>query len=343
LNKTALIIPTYQAEKFVPRLLSSIFEQTLLPDKILIIDSSSTDKTIEKIQEYSRNRTPLCPLADAKGLSLPQGERRYQENQKFREQAENLIQIKIIPKAEFNHGRTRDLGIREVAADFYIFLTQDAILVNPQAFENLIACYQNPNVGCAYGRQLPHHDATLLASHARAFNYPETSCLKRYNDREKLGVKTYFNSDSFSSYRATAYHEAGGFPNHTILGEDAYIAAKMLTSPSHFEIAYCAEAMVYHSHNYSPLEEFKRYFDIGVFHAQEPWLLKDFSGPASEGKKYVLSELSLCLKQDAWGTFCVSILSIAMKLLGYALGKNFKKLPLSLCKKFSMHKGFWKP
>jgi rhamnosyltransferase len=311
LTNFSVIIPTYQAERFIPRLLPSIFQQSFLPKKILIIDSSSTDKTIEKIHEYSRD-------------------------------FEDLIQIKTIPKAEFNHGKTRDLGTQLVPADFYILLTQDAILANTDAFKNLMACYQNPKIGCAYGRQLPHQNATLLATHARLFNYPETSLVKCYEDRSKLGVKTYFNSDSFSSYRATAYQDVGGFPNHTILSEDAYLAAKMLISPRHWEIAYCAEACAYHSHNYSPLEEFKRYFDIGVFHASEPWLLENFASPNKEGRKYVLSELNFCIKQKGWKDFCLSITSIGMKFLGYQLGKNFKKLPRNLCKKLSMHKGFWK-
>lgn len=31
--------------------------------------------------------------------------------------------------------------------------------------------------------------------------------------------------------------------------------------------AYCAEAKVYHSHNYTILQEVRRYFDTGAFHA----------------------------------------------------------------------------
>lgn len=55
-----------------------------------------------------------------------------------------------------------------------------------------------------------------------------------------------------------------------------YFAAKSVLNG--YKVAYIAEAMVRHSHNYSLTEEFKRYFDIGVFHADQQWIRNDFGG-----------------------------------------------------------------
>jgi len=50
----SVIIPTYNAQKYLPRLLESLKQQTM-PFELLIIDSSSTDNTIEIANKYTDN------------------------------------------------------------------------------------------------------------------------------------------------------------------------------------------------------------------------------------------------------------------------------------------------
>ena len=69
---------------------------------------------------------------------------------------------------------------------------------------------------------------------------------------------------------------------------------------SGYTLAYVGEAKVYHSHSYTVWEEFKRYFDIGVFHQRENWILNSFGKAEGEGAKYVKSELKFLLKNNAW-------------------------------------------
>lgn len=99
---------------------------------------------------------------------------------------------------------------------------------------------------------------------------------------QKNGVKTVFMSNSFSAYRIDVLQQLGGFPSDTILCEDMYFTAKAVLAG--YKVAYVSEAVVRHSHNYSAVEEFKRYFDIGVFHADEPWIREKFGGAGGEGK-----------------------------------------------------------
>ena len=51
--------------------------------------------------------------------------------------------------------------------------------------------------------------------------------------------------------------------------------------------AYVAEAQVYHSHPFTVVQEFRRYFDTGVYHRQEMWLRESFGSPVGEGKRFV--------------------------------------------------------
>jgi len=245
---------------------------------------------------------------------------------------------RIMPH-EFNHGTTRQMGVvLSPDADFYIFMTQDAILASPDSIKNILKPFKDERIGAVCGRQLPHEDALSIAAHARIFNYPAKSSIKSKDDISSSGIKAAFISNSFSAYRRNALVEVGGFPSDVIFGEDTYVATKMLLAG--WKIAYAAEATCYHSHNYSIKEEFERYFDIGVFHSREKWFIESLGKPTGEGKKFVVSELKYLLNRNPW-LIPSSCLRTSLKYLGYKLGQNESALPLWLKCKISMNKGFW--
>ena len=124
-----------------------------------------------------------------------------------------------------------------------------------------------------------------------------------------------------------------------ILGEDTYAGAKIILAGH--SLAYVAEAKVYHSHSYTIIEEFKRYFDIGVFHKCESWILKEFGKAEGEGIKYIKSEISYLFANSAWYLLPEFFVRNGMKYLGYKLGQKYEKLPRWMIKKFSMHYRWW--
>lgn len=245
-----------------------------------------------------------------------------------------------IDRVDFNHGTTRQQAVEQFAAhaDVVVFLTQDALLADPMALQQLVSALDDHQVGAAYGRQLPHPNATPVAAHARLFNYPADSHQRRWADVAEFGLKTCFLSNSFAAYRVQALREVGGFPAQVILGEDMHLAARLLKAG--YGIRYQAQAAVYHSHNYSMLAEFRRYFDIGVFHAQQHWLTQDFGGAGSEGLRFVRSEMVYMLKHAPWRLPEVACRT-ALKALGYRLGRRHESLSKRVCSSLSMHKGYW--
>lgn len=248
--------------------------------------------------------------------------------------------VLTISSADFNHGGTRNLAVQMQTElyDIVIFLTQDAI-PQPGFIENIIGAFNDPQVACAYGRQLPHDDANPIAQHARLFNYPPRSHVCDQNDIPQMGLKVAFMSNSFSAYRTGIYQQLGGFPLETILCEDMYFTAKAVQAG--YKVAYVSDAKVKHSHNYSPAEEFRRYFDIGVFHTDEPWIRQFFGGAGGEGKKFIFSELRYLIRNR----ICyipMACINNAMKIAGYKLGQHYKQFPPGLVKKLSMHKRYWK-
>jgi rhamnosyltransferase len=299
--KIACIIPTYNGKSDLNRLLDSLQGQTTAID-LFIVDSSSRDGTTE----LARSRSP------------------------------NVLSI---PSKDFNHGGTRQLMVeRNPGYDIYVFLTQDAYLADRQAIANIVAPFADAQVGAVCGRQLPHYDAKPLAQHARFFNYPERSQSKSLADAPFLGLKTPFVSNSFTAYRADALQAVGGFPHHVILSEDMFVAGKMLLSG--WKIFYAGEARCRHSHNYTLVEEFRRYFDQGVFHGREAWIRQRFGGAGGEGLRYVRSELKF-LGSSRLHLWPVAIVRNVCKLLAYKLGQQEQRLPISLKKKLGMYKGYW--
>ena len=244
-----------------------------------------------------------------------------------------------IRKEDFDHGGVRGMAAEEAKGDIVVFLTQDVLPVDERSIENLLRPFEDASVGAAYGRQVPYPDASPFAAHLRLFNYPKASCLRSKADKEEFRIKTPFLSDAFSAYRRTALIRVGGFKRRLILGEDTYAGAKLLLAD--YKIAYAADAAVYHSHNYTAVQEFKRYFDIGVFHKTEEWILEEFGRAEGEGVAYVRSAAAYLMSEGRYLLIPELAVRTALKLAGYNLGRMYEKLPLSLIKKMSMHRDWW--
>ena len=300
-----LIIPTLNAGKNFHTLLEQIDAQDL-PLKKLIVDSESTDGTLDIARKFD-------------------------------------FEVLKVQRKNFNHGATRQFALEylleKFSIDVIIFLTQDVLLYDEKTLSTLVKIFdEDSTIGLTYGRQLPHKDATLEAKILRQFNYPAESQLKTFDDRKIYGIKTALNSNSFAAYRVDALKNVGGFPAQVILSEDMYIAAKMLIDG--WKIFYNASAQVYHSHNYTATQEFQRYFDIGVFHSRESWIRQTFGSAEGAGKKFVLMKLKALWEENPLD--CVSaICRDGAKFFGYRLGRLEKYLPKSFCKKLAMTKNYF--
>lgn len=298
-----IVVPALNGGDSLAVLLCALNRQLCRPDQILVVDSESTDNTM--------------------GVAKLHG-----------------TKIFSISRKDFNHGATRQMAVEALEEiDVFVFFTQDVLVESELLLGNIVNCFKDSSVGMAYGRQMPQKKASPTEAFARLYNYPEQGTVKSAADIPKMGIKAAFASNSFAAYRQSALMEVGGFPGSVILGEDMYVAAKMILAG--WKVAYCAEAAVYHSHDYSIKQEFKRYFDIGVFHAREAWIGKSFGKAEGEGKRFVLSEWKYLWKNGYAYLIPSAIVRTIMKYFGYRLGKIEEILPLSWKKKISMHKGYW--
>lgn len=302
IQNLSVIIPTLNGGERLKEVLSALTRQTLVPGEIIVVDSASDDDTLETARKFN-------------------------------------AKVKSIARPDFDHGGTRTMAGRMASGDILIYMTQDAVPCDINSFENLIAPFSDPRIGASYGRQLPHPDATCFSKHLRLFNYPEKSAVRCWQDRKKYGFKTAFISNSFAAYRKNLLENVGFFQDGLLFGEDTFTMAKLLRKG--YCVAYAADAKVIHSHNYTVSQEFRRYFDIGVFHADKRDLLESFGTPLGEGKRYVRSEFSQLTGDHEFIRLPESILRNGAKFLAYNLGKRYSSLPRRFAVFCSFNKGWW--
>ncbi|MCX5815619.1 MAG: glycosyltransferase [Proteobacteria bacterium] len=185
----SVVIPTFNADRYIHKLLASIKSQTI-PCEVVVIDSSSTDNTVSISKSFG-------------------------------------VKIISIKKEDFNHGRARNLAALQTNGDIIVFLTQDALPFDAYSIERVVAPIEN-DVAASYGKQIPEDIAKPTEKFARYFNYPETPVVRGIEDATKSGIKTFFFSNVFSAVRRHEFEMMGGFPEDLIMFEDMIFAAKLM-------------------------------------------------------------------------------------------------------------------
>ena len=168
----SIVIPTYNAEKYLRELLERLKQQTVTNYELIIIDSSSKDKTIELARKYT----------------------------------DKVITIRSL---EFDHGGTRAKAAQIASGDIVVYFTQDALPYDEYCLENILAVFKDKNLAAAYGRQLYYPETNLFGKHLRLFNYPNKTEFRNKDNIVKYGLKTAQLSNSFSAYRKSLLLEQG--------------------------------------------------------------------------------------------------------------------------------------
>ncbi|QHW31537.1 glycosyltransferase family 2 protein [Paenibacillus rhizovicinus] len=300
--RVSVIIPTYNAGPEFERLLRRLQSQSQPPYEIIVIDSASTDGTAETARR---------------------------------------VGVRVIPiaKANFDHGGTRNAAAKQSKGDTLLFMTQDAYPDDDYLIERLIeALYAEEDTACAYARQIAREDADGLERMARENNYPPVSIRKQRSDLPRLGIKTFFCSNVCAAYKKTIFDELGQFDAPVLFNEDLFFAARCVLN--RYAVRYVAEARVIHSHHYTVMQQFRRYFDNGVSMRDNEWVYP-YASVGKAGSSLVRQQLQFLIRSRRWLWIPKLVADAGAKLLGFQLGKRYRKLPPKLCVRFSMHRGIW--
>lgn len=301
--KVDAVIPAYKPGHDLRELVEKLLDQTVRLGRIIIIN---TDREFFDEKEY---------------LIAP------------------AVEVVHITRHEFDHAGTRDMGLRMSDADYVLFMTMDAIPKDNYLVEKLLSGFRRAdNIAVSYARQLPKKDCNRIEQITREFNYQAQSRVQTSDDIKELGIKAYFCSDVCAMYDTSIYRSLGGFKAPTIFNEDMVYAAGALDAG--YAVSYCADALVYHSHNYTGRQYYRRNFDLGVSQADHPEIFERFNVKGT-GMQLVRKSLAQICRRGTPADIIRLVYYSGMKYLGFRKGKNYHKLSLKSCLKHTSDKEYW--
>ena len=308
--KVDILIPTYKPDDRFVELLKRLKKQTIRANNIIIIN---TDK--DKWREL-RTDDKLLEAGITDGF-----------------------EVHHIEKKDFDHGRARNSCVELSNAKYFICMTQDATPKDDKLIEKLIEPMEDDSdIKMCYARQLPYKNSSPIETYTRLFNYPPKSITKSKEDKKELGIKLYFASNVCCAYDRSTFDRLGHFPENVILNEDMLYARKVIEAG--YKIKYCAQAMVFHSHEYSGFKQLKRNFDIAASQAMNPDVFGELKSE-SEGIRLVKKTAAYLIKNHKKRCIPSLIWISGCKYIGYRLGRRYKNIPAGIRKRLSMNSSFW--
>lgn len=225
--------------------------------------------------------------------------------------------------------------------ELIFFLTQDALPADNSYISNLISYFETheKQLVMISGRQIPYAGTRPSEVLTRKFNYPEKSNVRTQDDVNKMGIKAFFFSDACSVYRRSFLTEMDGFEEPILTNEDMLMAKRALAKG--YNVGYCAEARVYHSHNFTLKQQYKRNFDVSVFLTMYQNELC-VGGVTGEGMRMVLYIEKELFKSHHFGAMVYCLLESFSKWLGNRAGKKYEKMNLQQILKKTSNPTFWR-
>lgn len=125
----SVIIPAYNAEKFIAETLDSVFAQTYRPIEVIVVDDGSTDRTAEIVQNYQTSKTNKTNETNKTHLIYM-----HQQNS--------------------GPSKARNTGIKAAKGEYIAFLDADDLWL-PEKIESQVAMMvKYPEVGMLCGNMV---------------------------------------------------------------------------------------------------------------------------------------------------------------------------------------------
>ena len=281
-----------------------------VPIELLVIDSGSSDGTPEALERLAVD-TRAAPVAWE-------------------------LRIYRIEPAEFNFGGTRNVAASLARGRILVFVSADATPVGEQWLAALTAPFADEHIAASYCRQVPRAAASWPERFALRTAYPPRSTVHTPRLLTQLNASHVLYSNASGAVRRTAWEQIPF--DETLIGcEDQHWAIATLSAGHH--IAYVARACVAHSHLYSLRSISTRAFDNGVALAALPSGI----GASSYGAylRYLRREMWYILRCGGLEALPWSGAYEICRALGYALGVQHRRLPVSLCRRLTQFPGWF--
>jgi len=246
-----------------------------------------------------------------------------------------------VSASDYNYGATRNYGASLAKGNYIVFLSADVAIKDPRWLTKLLNPFDDSRIAGVYGRQHPKADASPMEEFFIQHVYTPLSNVQRLdNGRIQLRNRLVF-SNTNSAIRRTVWEKIK-LPE-MLMSEDQEWAKRALLAG--YSIAYAADSVVYHSHVYSLITVFQRFFDSG---ATLPFVYshKDIDYPKrkflTEGLVYLKAEYQYLISHGYAKHLSYAALYELMRFMGYLLGTQYKLMPRWLKRTLCNNKNHWK-
>lgn len=223
----------------------------------------------------------------------------------------------ILKKEEFSHSLSRERIAMQSNSDILVFITQDIDIRSTNWLHELIKPIKDKEAEATFSRQLTKYNN--IEKYTREKNYPNESYVVSKKDVENLGLRAFFFSDASSAIKTTIFKKLNGYDGKKIpISEDMYIAYKIIMNG--YRIKYCSNSIIYHSHNFTLKQLYKRYYDTGKFFKQNSYL--DKHGTNKAGGGLALYILKRAVQEKDFKTLIKFLPNMLVRYLGLELGKR---------------------
>jgi rhamnosyltransferase len=211
----SVVIPVRNESQKIAACLDAIHSQSICPLEIIVVDSGSTDGTLEILARYED------------------------------------VRVISVPFSEFNHGESRNVGVRAAKGDWVLMTVGDARAMDDYLIEQLLAGVVDEEVAGVCGSQIvPHERDANPADWFKPVSAPITQRIQfgaaeqfdALAPSEKLVACSW--DDVCALYRRPVLLEIPFRP--IVYGEDSMWANDALRAG--FAIVYQQGARVYHYH-----------------------------------------------------------------------------------------------
>jgi rhamnosyltransferase len=246
-----------------------------------------------------------------------------------------------VGESEFMHGATRNFGVEAAQGDAVVFTTQDAYAASDEWLARLAgALRSDDSLAGVYGRQLPHANASPPERFFLDFLYGSEPRVQMASGPAELSMRTTLFSNVNSAIRRDVWTEFP-FADDLFFAEDQDWARRVLLAG--YALRYEPKAAVHHSHRYSVLTAFKRFFDTGAS-ADRGFLAGGTASSGvlrSEALRYARQEVGWLARtgQRRWIPYA-AVYELA-KFAGVQLGARHRRLPLWAKRRLSFYPDYW--
>lgn len=268
-----------------------------LPYELVVVDSGSTDGSLELLERTAR--------------TFP-----------------GLRVVGIRPD-EFHHARTRNLGVSFARGRYLVFLSGDAIPKDVRWLATLAAPVVAGSAAASFGRQQARPDADAANTCRMRFLYPGSA-------HEGGPLRSSRLRHSFSTVNCCIDRDAIGPPifADVPVAEDTALAAKLIAAGG--TIAYLPEAVVVHSHNHRCVDVFRRYFDAGLTYRRLGLFARGERAVIADGLRYLTSSLAFLVRRRPLA-IPHFLAFFAFSAFGLILGRRRDLVPAGLRRRISVY------